>query len=103
MKILPFNPSPPKAAEGRRKDGEGPAGPPGPSFGAELEKAGRGPSPVVEKITLANRLASQGAAVEDVDEAGALLASLVGRIRSAGPEALQKVHNLDGLLYCFQG
>jgi hypothetical protein len=103
MKILPFNPSPPKAAEARRKDGDGPAGSPGPSFGAELEKAGRGPSPVVDKITMANRLASQGAAAEDVDAAGTLLASLVGRIRSAGPEALQKVHNLDGILCYFQG
>jgi hypothetical protein len=57
---------------------------------------------VVDKISSENRLASQGASVEDVGLAGSLLNSLVSQISNSRPEALANVHNLEGILYYYQ-
>ncbi|MDR0621191.1 MAG: hypothetical protein LBJ61_04880 [Deltaproteobacteria bacterium] len=70
-----------------------------PPAGAKPES---NPLAVVDKITLENRLASQGAAVEDVGMAGALLNTLVGQITASRSETLQSVHNLEGILYYYQ-
>jgi hypothetical protein len=60
------------------------------------------PSQVVDKITKENVLASQTVSLEDLDQAGSLLSTLLDQINCSGPAALQEVHNLDGILYYFQ-
>ncbi|MDR3135687.1 MAG: hypothetical protein LBU69_06305 [Deltaproteobacteria bacterium] len=57
---------------------------------------------MANKISSENRLATQGASVEDVGLAGSLLNALISQIRASGPEALQNVHNLEGILYYYQ-
>jgi hypothetical protein len=71
-------------------------------FDAELARAGRPQGGVVDKISTENRLASQGAALDDVGAASSILGSLLGSVRSATPEALMRVHDLDGILYFYQ-
>ncbi|MDR2368979.1 MAG: hypothetical protein LBF58_12910 [Deltaproteobacteria bacterium] len=56
----------------------------------------------VDKISTENRLASQGATIEDVGLAGSLLNALVGQIKASQPGALENVHNLEGILYYYQ-
>jgi hypothetical protein len=65
-------------------------------------RGSRGQGDVVDKITIENRLASQGAAVEDVGLAGSLLNTLVSQIKASQAESLQHVHNLEGILYYYR-
>jgi hypothetical protein len=102
MKIIPFKPQAPPAAASRPEKPSRDAGQVS-AFEAELRAAGRMTAPnVVDKISLENRLASQGAAPDDVDAAGSLLSALLSSVKAASPETLQKVHDIDGILYYFQ-
>ena len=109
MKILPFNPQAANTPQARNTPRTPAAPRPGApeardvsSFEAELRQSGRLSPTVVDKIGSENRLASHGAIPADVDAAGSLLSSLLADIRSAGPEALKKVHDIDGILYYYQ-
>jgi hypothetical protein len=73
----------------------------GPTFEAELQGAA-GRSGVIDKITAENRLARQGAVLEDAAAAGGLLSSLLASVAAARPEDLRKVHDIDGILYYYQ-
>ncbi|MDR2444090.1 MAG: hypothetical protein LBE31_11285 [Deltaproteobacteria bacterium] len=97
MKILPFKPHVPSSPDGRSKNQTLSVK----DFQANLDALAKD-SKVLEKITMENHLASQGSMVEDVNLAGDILNSVIGQIRNSPPGALQKVHNLDGILYYFQ-
>ncbi|MDR1296260.1 MAG: hypothetical protein LBO05_02575 [Deltaproteobacteria bacterium] len=97
MKIFPFTPGlgkSPEAGETRpgRDVGTG-------DFGSYLDQAKS--KSLMDKISIENRLASQGS-LEDVGLAGSLLSTLVGQISSCQPGSLDKLHNLDGILYYWQ-
>ncbi|MDR1109997.1 MAG: hypothetical protein LBP92_04695 [Deltaproteobacteria bacterium] len=96
MKIFPFQPP---AATGDRQAQKGKDVQ---DFESTLAGISRRPAGVVDKITVENRLACQGASIEDVGLAGSLLNTLVGQIRGSQVRTLENVHNLDGILYYYQ-
>ncbi|MDR0548641.1 MAG: hypothetical protein LBI10_04415 [Deltaproteobacteria bacterium] len=53
-------------------------------------------------VVAENLKASQGASLEDLGAAGTLVKALIGQIRSTDPQKLQKLHDLDGVLYYYQ-
>ncbi|MDR1395177.1 MAG: hypothetical protein LBK52_03265 [Deltaproteobacteria bacterium] len=72
------------------------------SFESELAKSGQPASPSLRAVFSENLKASQQVSPEDLGAAGQLLNSLLDQIRSAKPADLQKVHNLEGILYYSQ-
>jgi hypothetical protein len=97
MKIIPFNQGlgkSPQASERQQSNDHVSS-----DFGSYLDQA-RSKS-LMDKISIENRLASQGS-LEDVDLAGLLLNTLVSQISTTAPQYLEKLHNLDGILYYWQ-
>jgi hypothetical protein len=66
------------------------------------KNSAQNPDAVVDKISTENKLACQGASLEDVGLAGSLLNTLVSQISGSQADTLQKIHNLDGILYYYQ-
>ncbi|MDR0354564.1 MAG: hypothetical protein LBJ64_02340 [Deltaproteobacteria bacterium] len=97
MKILNFNPPLVKTGDASTRQTE--QKPSADDFGSYLDQARS--KALMDKISIENRLASQGS-VEDVGMAGSLLNALVGQIHACRPQLLDKVHNLEGILYYYQ-
>ncbi|MDR2141608.1 MAG: hypothetical protein LBR11_07460 [Deltaproteobacteria bacterium] len=96
MKVLPFNPSQsPKPAAGRRETQTI-------SFQERLSQAGAPLNPGLKAIISENHQASREVSAEDLGAAGELVKALVGQIKAQNPQALGKIHNLDGILYYYQ-
>ncbi|MDR1607877.1 MAG: hypothetical protein LBT38_05655 [Deltaproteobacteria bacterium] len=94
MKILPFDPNiTPRRAQGSKAANL--------NFSEELAKANQ-PNSGLRAIFSENLKASQGVSPEDLGAAGQLVKDLIRQIQVAGPERLEKVHNLDGILYYYQ-
>jgi hypothetical protein len=103
MKILEFHQLIPPNTRGRsRSPSDGQKADGAAPFEEQLQKAQARPSGPIGKITSENLLASQGADLEDVGAAGSLLSSLVAAVKASKPSELQKVHDIDGILYYFQ-
>jgi len=103
MKIFQFTPNIIKSPETAKKS----AGPGrtegGSDFGSVLKKAAAknesaGPGGAV---SLENRRALQVPSAGDLGLAGRLLGLLKSDIQAASPEALNNVHNLEGLIYVY--
>jgi hypothetical protein len=103
MKIVQFDPlARPEARRPAASASSAPKEERGQSFEAEIRKAGARAALVIDKISSENHLAIEGATMKGVGEARSLLSSLLADVRSSSAEALQKVHNMDGILYYFQ-
>ncbi|UQZ88890.1 hypothetical protein C4J81_06650 [Deltaproteobacteria bacterium Smac51] len=109
MKIYQFTPvSPPKESRAADKTGLDKAGGPDGDFASFLKKAstGESASPPGEAvanpgrvISMENMRALKLPSATDLGAAGKLLNRLESAIKSASLETLEKVHNLEGLLY----
>ncbi|MDR1035465.1 MAG: hypothetical protein LBT40_02480 [Deltaproteobacteria bacterium] len=114
MKILPFSPpqagkTPPARAPSAPQSGAG-------SFEKALSDASSGtapgnpgvssalpqPPPAWTVVGSENLRARESASELDLNAAAGLLASIVGAVKSASPEALARLHRLDGMLYYYQ-
>jgi hypothetical protein len=101
MKILPFHPpEPSKGSEKPNVPGKADKAPKGSgSFASALQSYG---IRAQDRVISQNKLASQGASPEDVGAAGTLLSQLLGQVKAASPQALEKVHDLGGILCYYQ-
>lgn len=105
MKILQFTPNPLINKPGPNRTGGAAAS--GPDFASALKTAARrsqsvsdGPGGV---ISLENQRATQLPPPGDLGQAGRLLVHLDKDIRASTPEALNNLHNLEGLVYVYSG
>lgn len=60
------------------------------------------PAAARDRVVAENRKALKNASDGDLGEAQGLLARLTDSLKEAGPGKLDKVHNLEGVLYFFQ-
>ncbi|MDR2460669.1 MAG: hypothetical protein LBE38_07810 [Deltaproteobacteria bacterium] len=96
MKILTFNPmdpTPNKASPSSKKNQPQGAS----SFKEALDLSMNARDRVSQENLRANKAANN----TDLKEASGLLATLIEQMHAAGPESLQKTHNLEGILYYF--
>lgn len=106
MKIYQFTP-PPQEIKGAEKISQGKSPVRGGDFASFLQEAGAaeapGPPSVAGNpgrvISMENMRALSLPSSSDLGMAGKLLSRLEKAIKSASLETLEKVHNLEGLLY----
>ncbi|MDR1312681.1 MAG: hypothetical protein LBQ12_03055 [Deltaproteobacteria bacterium] len=107
MKIIPFTPPLGAKVNPARAPASPDAG--AGSFEKALSDAlappsGPPPSPpqALNAVGLENLRARQNASEGDLNMAAGLLSGLIDTVKAASPEALARVHRLEGVLYYFQ-